>query len=56
MADINHEIKIGPSPQAVYQALTSAAELAKWHTSRTENRQGKDETFETQSPGSYAER
>jgi uncharacterized protein YndB with AHSA1/START domain len=47
MADINHEIKISASPQAVYQALTSAAELTKWHTSRTENTNGKDQTFTT---------
>src|SRR5271155_1263894 len=47
MADINHEIKISAAPQAVYQALTSAAELTKWHTSRTENTNGKDDTFTT---------
>ena len=45
--DINHEIKISASPDAVYEALTSAAELTKWQTSRTENTNGKDETFTT---------
>jgi hypothetical protein len=45
MADIKHEIKIDAAPQAVLQALTSASELTKWHTSRTENKNGKDETF-----------
>jgi uncharacterized protein YndB with AHSA1/START domain len=44
MADINHEIKINAAPQAVYQALTSASELAKWHTAGTN---GKDDTFTT---------
>jgi uncharacterized protein YndB with AHSA1/START domain len=43
MAEINHEIKINAAPQDVYQALTSASELAKWHTSRTEN--GNGESF-----------
>jgi uncharacterized protein YndB with AHSA1/START domain len=47
MADINHEIKINAAPQAVYEALTSASELAKWHTSRTEKAKGKDESFTT---------
>jgi uncharacterized protein YndB with AHSA1/START domain len=45
MADINHEIKINAAPQAVYEALTNASELAKWHTSRTEK--AKDESFTT---------
>jgi uncharacterized protein YndB with AHSA1/START domain len=44
MADINHEIKINAAPQAVYQALTDASELAKWHTAGTS---GKDDTFTT---------
>ena len=44
MADINHEIKINATPQAVYQALTNASELAKWHTAGTN---GKDDTFTT---------
>ena len=44
MADINHEIKINAAPQAVYQALTTASELAKWHTAGTN---GKDDTFTT---------
>jgi uncharacterized protein YndB with AHSA1/START domain len=47
MADINHEIKINAAPQAVYQALTNASELAKWHTARTEKSNGKDESFTT---------
>jgi uncharacterized protein YndB with AHSA1/START domain len=47
MADINHEIKINAAPEAVYQALTSASELTKWHTSRTEKTNGKDEFFTT---------
>jgi hypothetical protein len=29
MADINNEIKINAAPQAIYQALTNASELAK---------------------------
>ena len=40
MAEINHEIKISAAPQDVYKALTSASELTKWHTSRTENSAG----------------
>jgi uncharacterized protein YndB with AHSA1/START domain len=44
MPDINHEIKINAAPEAVYQALTSAAELAKWHTVGTN---GNNETFTT---------
>jgi uncharacterized protein YndB with AHSA1/START domain len=47
MADINHEIKINAAPQAVYQALTNASELSKWHTSRTEKTNDIDETFTT---------
>jgi uncharacterized protein YndB with AHSA1/START domain len=46
-SDINHEIKINAAPQVVYRALTNASELTKWHTSRTENANGKDETFTT---------
>jgi hypothetical protein len=42
MADIHHEIKINAVPQAVYQALTNASELNKWHTSRID---GNNETF-----------
>jgi uncharacterized protein YndB with AHSA1/START domain len=45
MAAITHEIKISATPQAVYQALTDASELTKWHTSKTENTNSKDETF-----------
>ena len=47
MADINHEIKTNAAPQAVYQALTTASELAKWHTSRTENGNGKKPSLST---------
>ena len=47
MADIHHEIKINAAPQAVYQALTNAPELTKWHTSRTEKTNGEEETFTT---------
>jgi uncharacterized protein YndB with AHSA1/START domain len=45
MAEINHEIKIDAAPLAVYQALTSPSELAKWHTSRTENGNGESFTI-----------
>ncbi|MDE1175927.1 MAG: SRPBCC domain-containing protein [Edaphobacter sp.] len=44
MADIDHEIKINAAPEAIYQALTNASELAKWHTASTN---GKGETFTT---------
>lgn len=44
MADINHEIKVNVAPAVVHQALTSASELSKWHTAKTENTSGKAET------------
>lgn len=44
MADIIHEIKINAAPQAIYQALTNASEVAKWHTAGTN---GREETFTT---------
>jgi len=49
-ADINHEIKIKAAASGVLQALTSASELTKWHTSRTEKTNGKDEFFTTHTP------
>ncbi len=45
MADINHEIKINASPQAVYDALTTASGLRSWHTARTEPSDAKGQTF-----------
>ena len=45
MADINHEIKINASPQAVYEALTTVSALRNWHTARTEPAEGTGETY-----------
>jgi uncharacterized protein YndB with AHSA1/START domain len=45
MADINHEIKINASPQAVYNALTTASGLSNWHTAKTEPVEGRGETY-----------
>jgi len=45
MADINHEIKINASPQAVYEALTTASGLRNWHTATIKPSEGKGETY-----------
>ena len=47
MTDIQHEIKIDASPQAIYQALTDASAISRWHTAQTQSTNGDHDSFTT---------